>query len=164
MKRLVLLRHAKSSWSDPSLADFDRPLNKRGKRDAPAMGLRLANLGIDPDQIISSPAKRARRTATAVAAALDFPREEIEFADAIYGADCDTLLDIVRGLGNADEVLLVGHNPGFTDLGNMLTDSPIDNLPTCGVVILDFDVSSWSQVGLGDGLRVAYDSPKRAPG
>ena len=162
MRRLVLVRHAKSSWKEPSLADFDRPLNKRGKRDAPVMGQRLAEQQIDPSLIVSSPARRARRTAEVVAEALDYPVDEIEFEDEIYEAGVGALLHLVRCLDDADrEVLMVGHNPGFTDLCNLLTNEPLANLPTCATVTVEFDLTSWAQVGPDSGELTRFDYPKR---
>ena len=162
MNRLVLVRHAKSSWKDLCRADFDRPLNKRGKRDAPEMGARLAEQGIDPSLIVCSPARRARRTAEALAEALDYPADEIEFEDEIYEAGVDSLLHLVRCLDDADrEVLLVGHNPGFTDLCNLLTDEAFANLPTCATATVEFELTSWSQIGPDSGELIHFDYPKR---
>jgi phosphohistidine phosphatase len=161
VRRLVLVRHAKSSWKDASLADFDRPLNRRGKRDAPEMGERLAARGADPQLILSSPARRARKTARALAAALDYPADEIEWEEEIYEAGAGTLLHLVRCLDDADgEVLLVGHNPGITDLCRLLSGAPVVNLPTCAVATLAFDRGGWSQVGPDSGELVRLDTPK----
>ena len=165
MRQLVLLRHAKSSWKDHTLADYDRPLNKRGKSDAPVMGERLAARGIEPSLIISSPARRARRTAEAVADALDYPAEEIEFEEDIYEAGVHTLLHLVRCLDDADrEVLLVGHNPGLTELNNLLTGDYIANNPTCGAVVIGFDLPSWNQASPNSGEQKRFDYPKRLEG
>lgn len=162
MKRLVLLRHAKSSWKDASLADFDRPLNKRGKQDAPMMGQRLAGRGLAPDSIVSSPARRARHTARSVAEALDYPEDEIVFEAAIYEAGVADLLQVARHLDDSDdEVVLVGHNPGFTDLCNLLSGETIDNLPTCAAACIVFDLPSWGQIGPQTGELVFFDYPKR---
>lgn len=162
MKRLILVRHAKSSWKDASLADFDRPLNKRGKQDAPMMGQRLADRGIVPDCIVSSPAKRARRTARSVAEALDYPEEDILFEETIYEAGIPDLLWVVRDLDDSDdEVVLVGHNPGFTDLCNLLSGEAIPNLPTCAVACIAFALCSWDQIGPQTGELVFFDYPKR---
>jgi phosphohistidine phosphatase len=162
VKRLILVRHAKSSWKDASLADFDRPLNKRGKQDVQVMGNRLAQRGIAPDCIVSSPARRARRTARAVAETLDYPEEDILFEDVIYEAGVPDLLQVVRCLDDSDdEVILVGHNPGFTDLCNRLSGETIANLPTCAAACIAFDLSSWSQVGPETGELAFFDYPKR---
>ena len=99
MKKLVLIRHAKSSWKNPGLRDFDRPLNKRGKADAPEMGRRLALRSLMPDRLLSSPAKRAIRTAEIIAGAIGFPAGRISRMDRLYGAGVAELIGILQGLG-----------------------------------------------------------------
>jgi phosphohistidine phosphatase len=156
------VRHAKSSWKDPTLDDFDRPLKKRGKRDAPRMGERLAARGVRPDRIVSSPARRARDTAAAVAAELGWDEGAIELDERIYGASVIALLEIVRDLDDDDaHVMLVGHNPGLTDLANVLTGEEIENVPTAGVVDVTFTAESWRDVAPGGGALVDFDYPKR---
>jgi phosphohistidine phosphatase len=162
MKRLTLVRHAKSSWKDPELTDFDRPLNKRGKQDAPLMGERLAALEQRPELLVSSPAKRASKTARLIARELKIPDEQLIFKPEIYEAEPDALLEVVRGLDDRwEHVLLVGHNPGLTDLGNLLADCGIENIPTCGVLCLDFDAEGWQSLGPKSGILVFYDYPKK---
>ena len=137
MKKLYLIRHAKSSWKDLFVDDFDRPLNKRGKKDAPLMGKRLKEKGIKPDLIISSPALRAKTTAQVIAKELGF--KEIVYDEKIYEAEEETLYEIVKNLDSRYKtVFLVGHNPGL----NMLAEKLVglnDNIPTCGVVEIDLD-------------------------
>ena len=146
-RRLTLLRHAKSDWSDQSLRDFDRPLNKRGKRNAPAMGQLLKDRGISPDLIISSDANRAYTTARLVAQELGYPDENILLNHAMYLAAPGTLLEVLADSGKQHEhVMLVAHNPGMTELANRLSDASIDNLPTCGVFFVDADIENWHQV------------------
>lgn len=162
MKRLYLVRHAKSSWDDPDLADFERPLNKRGKRDAPFMAQRIAELGARPDIIISSPAKRAILTARAFADALEYPHNNIVQDKAVYLADVSGLLQIIRSIDDSNEqAMIFGHNPGFTSLANFLGKRSIDNIPTCGVYCLDFDDLSWSKVGRNKGTVRFFDYPKK---
>jgi len=161
MKRLTLVRHAKSSWKDRSLSDFDRPLNKRGKHDAPMMGERLAKLNIIPDQIVSSPAKRALKTAQVIAATIGYPKKKIQENHAIYEADRHSLLRIVQEFEDAfRHVMLFGHNPAFTYLANDFIREHIENMPTCGIVCIDFDVSSWADIRPGTGRLVFFDYPK----
>ena len=100
MKTLFLIRHAKSSWDDTALADNDRPLNARGKRDAPKMGKRLAKRGVKPDLILSSPATRALKTAEIIAKKLDYRRKNIVVDDRLYAVEADQLLDVIRKLGD----------------------------------------------------------------
>ena len=131
VKTLVLLRHAKSSWKDASLPDRDRPLNDRGLRDAPRIGGALAELVGTPDLVVSSPAARALATARIVAEAVGFPLEAIDVDERIYGATPAELLKVIRGLDDErNHVILVGHNPGFTELVNALSGPRIDNVPT----------------------------------
>ena len=164
MKRLVLIRHAKSSWNNPGLRDFDRPLNKRGKVDAPEMGRRLALRSLMPDRLLSSPAKRAIRTAEIIAGAIGFPAGRISRMDRLYGAGVTDLLDILRELNDGDDIVyLVGHNPGLTDLINSISSDFLDNLPTCGVFCADFEISSWQETGRHRGTRVFVDVPKQPP-
>ena len=162
MKRLYLVRHAKSSWKDPGLTDRERPLNTRGKRDAPRMGQRLAEQGVEPDLILSSPAKRALKTAKAVAKKIGYPKDRIEVRKAIYTGGPTDVLTEVRGVDDSVRQLMVfGHNPGFTELANALTEQQIDNLPSCGVFCVDFDVGPWSDVSPGQGIFVCLDYPKK---
>jgi phosphohistidine phosphatase len=162
MKRLTLVRHAKSSWKDPELADFDRPLSKRGKQDAPLMGKRLAGRDLRPELIVSSPARRARKTAKLIARELDLADERLVLEAKIYEAEPAVLLEVVRGLDDRwEHVLLVGHNPGLTELGNLLADCGIENIPTCGALCLDFDADDWKSLGPKSGTLVFYDYPKK---
>ena len=162
MKRVIVLRHAKSSWSDPGLLDIERPLNKRGKRGAARMGERLEELGIEPGLILSSPAIRALETARTIANLLGYAESRICIVDSIYGADSRELLDLIRSLDDAiSSLILVGHNPASTELANRLADAGIDNIPTCGAFCADFDVSSWSGIREGSGRTVFFEFPKK---
>lgn len=162
MKTLYLIRHAKSSWKDRSLDDFDRPLNKRGNRDAPLMGELLQERSPVPELILSSPALRAITTAHIIADAIGYPRGKILTDEAIYLASVDTLLEIIRNIHDRySSVFMFGHNPGFTDLGNELTNSQIDNLPTAGLFHVEFDLSSWQDVAPGRGRLAAFEFPKK---
>lgn len=162
MKRLVLIRHAKSSWNEPGLADFERSLNERGERDAPRMGKRLHKRGLAPDLVVSSPARRALTTAQIIAAAIDYPVAAIRTIDAIYEASLETLLGVVRDIPDSHhEVVLFGHNPGITMFANALAAVDIDNVPTCGVATIELEVDSWSAVEYGSGRLLDFDYPKK---
>ena len=162
MKVLTLIRHAKSSWKDPGLPDWDRPLNKRGKRDGPAMGQRLAERGSFADLVISSPAVRALATAEAIAEEIDYPWTEIVVDERLYGADLSEWLEVIQGLDDAlDRVMCVGHNPGLTELVSYFSAEGIGNVPTCGVVELRFDTWRWALVGHVEPVEVDFDYPKR---
>jgi phosphohistidine phosphatase len=161
MKTLILIRHAKSSWDNFDLSDFDRPLNNRGLRDAPRMGKRLKEKDLAPELVISSPANRALTTCTIISETIGFPTERIQKDKAIYHADEDQLLSIVQNLPDfADQVMLYGHNPGFTDFANHLTKSHIDNIPTCGIVACQLNITTWKEVKWGAGKLLFYDFPK----
>ena len=163
MKILILARHAKSSWQDVMLADFDRPLNKRGRKNAPEMGRRLAARGDQPDLIVTSPARRAQDTATALANALHMEGRSVSFEPAIYEAAPADLLQVIRGFDDAwQKILLVGHNPGLTELANLLAPCQLDNIVTCGLVGLEFDLRIWRDIAPGRGRMLFYDYPKKS--
>ena len=165
MKRLYLIRHAKSSWDDPKLPDFDRPLNDRGKRDAPRMGRRLAEAGHRPDVLLSSPARRAFSTAKRVARALGFRQDDILTNSRLYHADENQLLREVQAQGDeAGSLMLFGHNPGLTEFATRLCRHPFGNVPTCGVVCIDFAVDRWQEVAYDQGVLQLYDYPKKPAG
>lgn len=162
MKRLVLCRHAKSSWKDDSLADIDRPLNRRGRKNAPEMGRRLVRKGVKPDLIICSPALRAYATAVNLGRECGLRGTEIRIVDGVYNAYPLRLLEIIRGWDDVHEqVILVGHNPEITVLANLLGRLRIENVPTCGVVVLDFAVGSWVEIQEEKGSLFFFDSPRR---
>ena len=161
VKTLVLVRHAKSSWKDASLPDRDRPLNRRGKRDAPEMGRRLADLVGTPDLIVASPAVRALATARSIAEATGYPVDGIREDKRIYQAGSAEILDVIRGLEDQrDRVFLFGHNPGLTELVNELTEPAVDNVPTCGVVELLLASQRWADISRATVRREAFITPK----
>jgi phosphohistidine phosphatase len=162
LKTLVLIRHAKSSWKDASLADRDRPLNGRGERDAPKMGRRLAAWAGAPDLVVSSPAVRALTTARFIAKGVGYPVKRIVEDERLYAGDRTELLDAIRGLDDRlDMVFLFSHNPGLTDLVNALSEEPVDNVPTCGVVKFRVDADYWANVRADTVQRIDFDYPKR---
>jgi phosphohistidine phosphatase len=165
-RHLVLVRHAKSSWSDPGRADADRALNDRGLRDAPRMGARIHARGPQPQRILSSHARRALHTAQLIADACGYPRADIDIVDEIYEASPATLLTIVRALpARLFRVLLVGHNPGLTELANQLCpQARIENIPTGGVLYLDFAARDWTSIGDEPPVDWEFDYPKRDSG
>jgi phosphohistidine phosphatase len=162
-KRLTLVRHAKSDWGDASLDDFDRPLSKRGERDAPEMAARLREARLIPTLLVSSPAARAMSTAKAFAKALDYPSARIVRADAAYLASADELLEVVRSLGGqASHLMLFGHNPGISSFAARLAgDDSLGELPTCAVISLLAPVQDWSDLEVGQAALDFYDFPKK---
>lgn len=161
MKTLYIVRHAKSSWADLSLSDFDRPLNDRGERDAPRMGKRLKEKRVVPGLMLSSPAKRALATCRKIATILGYPEEKIKTDRNLYHADGDTILNTIRSISDKHNVvLLFGHNPGLTDFVNELLDAHIDNVPTCGIIACRLNIDSWSDVAWRKGEMLFFDFPK----
>lgn len=162
MKTLVIVRHGKSSWEDPLLSDHERPLAKRGLRDAPVMGARLAEWGPPVDRVISSSAVRALVTAELVTEEMGLPWDEIQVEEDLYHATEFEMLELIQEQEDyLDGLMLFGHNPGMTYLVNDLSDLDLDNLPTCGVVILQFEVESWTEVGDVLAFNAEFDYPKR---
>lgn len=143
MKTLLLLRHAKSSWKDTSLADHDRPLNKRGKRDAPRMGELLRDEGLIPGLIVSSTAKRARRTAKRAAKGSGYSGE-VQLSETLYHAGPEEFIQVLRDLPEKYEsVMLVGHNPGLEEFLEGLTGA-YRRLPTAALAQIHLEISGWS--------------------
>jgi len=162
MKTLYLIRHAKSDWSDETLSDYDRPLNHRGMKDAPLMGSYLADKGIRPDLIVSSPALRAKTTATAIAKALSYPLESIRYESDLYACDVETILSVIRDVSDDIDTLFVfGHNPEFTECANFITGGDIDNIPTCGVVEMRLLKEDWKSIGENSAELRRFDFPKK---
>ena len=162
MKTLTIVRHAKSSWDDPSLRDHERPLNKRGHRDAPEMGRRIAEHGIRPSVIVSSPAVRAWSTARAVAKATSYPYEFLEKEPLLYHASVDRILDVIAAQDErCNNLMLIGHNPGFTDFANFLVSGLTNNLPTAGVVSLEIDIDDWNLYERPPTKLLVHDWPKK---
>ncbi|RZK11741.1 MAG: histidine phosphatase family protein [Hymenobacter sp.] len=162
MKTLYLMRHAKSSWSFDDLSDRERPLNDRGRDDAPLIGQALAKRHLTVDLLVSSPAVRALSTAVLVARELKYPHDKIQVEPRIYEADLDTLLAVVHELPDAaGSVLLTGHNPTITDVANYLSPSPLSGeMPTAGVLCLHFKTEHWAEVTQANAEFYFFDSPK----
>ena len=159
-KKSLIVRHAKSDWGQAGLKDFDRPLNARGKKNAPEMGKHLAKKGIKPDAIISSPALRAITTCEIISGELGF-ENNIILEPKIYEASAQTLLNIINNFNNTDDlVVLFGHNNGITDLAIYLSDADIFNIPTCGMVLIEFPFYDWKMVSKSTGNVLFFDFPK----
>jgi phosphohistidine phosphatase len=162
MKRVTLLRHAKSSWSETGLADFERPLNKRGQRDTPIMGRRYMDKNIRPTLIVTSAARRALETAKLLARTIGYPIEFMHIEKSLYLADADTLLETIELQEDTfSDIVLCAHNPGITDLANQLTRESIANVPTCGMVIIEADTDQWSNFGTATRRLIDFDYPKK---
>lgn len=162
-KQLLLVRHGKSDWGNSHLSDFDRPLNPRGHRNAPEMASRILQKDLVPQLLVSSPALRAITTARHFSQVWYKSPEQIKEETAIYEADVTSLLKVVNKLNNKyNRVAIFGHNPGFTDFANYLSDASIYNIPTCGIVIIEFPTDDWAEVSHFGGTLIEFDSPKSA--
>lgn len=148
MKTAFFVRHAKSSWKDPSLADVDRPLNKRGLRDAPFMGGILKEEAPAIDALISSPARRAFTTATYFAQAYGLSADNIRVEPSLYFEGVDAMLKLVQSLPEKWEgVAVFSHNPDLTELANRYAPRLVENVPTCAFFRLDHPENAWASFG-----------------
>jgi phosphohistidine phosphatase len=163
MKTLFLVRHAKASPADAAMGDRDRPLSERGLRDVAAMGQRLAQRGVKPDVLLTSPAARALSTAEHLAQALGIRRKDLVVIERLYNASPGDLLGVIQGLGDEHgRVMLVGHNPGLSELANRFA-SEITDLPTCAIAEFTFAAAAtWAGIGAAEPGNVVLDHPKNA--
>jgi phosphohistidine phosphatase len=146
-RTLVMIRHAKSSWNSLTQSDFDRPLNERGENDAPIMGKRLKELGLQPDLIIASAAKRAKQTAKKIAEGIGYNKNDIQWEEKLYHCTPPVFEEVIYSINDAMKtVFIVAHNPGITTFVNQLSSAfSIDNMPTCGVVATHLDAAHWNE-------------------
>lgn len=165
MKTLYIVRHAKSSWGDPSLADHDRPLNQRGRRDAPDMAGRLRERDVKLDRLIVSSARRAQETSVFFADGLDVAAGQCETESQLYEASPEVWLRVIQGLDERWEtVMMIGHNPTITALANGLGRVDIANVPTCGVLECRYRGELWGNFGDRPAdVTVEFDYPKNLP-
>lgn len=161
-RQIVLIRHAKSSWNNPGQSDFDRPLNERGKEDAPEMGRRLKEAGIVPDLIVSSTAKRAQQTARLIADGVGYSITDIESRNELYQAPPSVFENIILSLDNKFEtVFLIAHNPGITEFADSLDPNySINHMPTCTTVGIRIDADEWSDFHKASKSVFHFDTPK----
>ncbi len=162
MKRIYLIRHAKSSWKEENLSDFERPLNKRGKSDLEFMAQRLKSFGVIPDLILSSLAKRAKTTAKGIAQIIGYNKSKIKYVDSLYESSYQTYRYILDSLDDdIDSVFIVAHNPTITEAGEILSGAILTNMPTCSIVCMEFDVDSFKEIEEGSGKILFFDYPKK---
>ncbi len=156
MKILYLVRHAKSSWKDASLSDGERPLKNRGKQDAIAMAKRLSKMMISPDLMISSPAKRALKTATIFSNILmPTSGSAIRIENNLYLASAEEYLNIIRQIDRQyDCVMIFGHNPGISETASLLSTGFYENMGTCSVIGLSFEKTRWAAIKPGDAHKL----------
>ncbi len=146
VKDVCFVRHAKSSWDHPGVRDFDRPLDKRGLRDAPLMAGKMRELGLIPDYIITSGALRALTTARYFSDEFALSPDQFEIRDEVYEASQETIFEVLRSApDHASFVYMFGHNPGFTWVANSISGVHIDNVPTCGVVHIQSILTQWQK-------------------
>lgn len=161
MKRLLMVRHAKSDWSNLRLKDYDRPLNERGKLNAPAMGKRLLDRNFKVDLIVSSTAKRAASTANRIAKAINYDKSKIEWIKELYHAEPKKIKEVIYQLENkAQCAMVVCHNTGITDFVNSLCGLITQNVPTCGMVAFEIDTDKWENFSNAPIKLIFYDYPR----
>jgi len=145
MKKLLLMRHAKSSWKNVDIPDHDRPLKKRGSKDAARMGKKLKDKGIHPDKILCSSAERAVRTAEALLEKLG-DKSEVEYSERLYMAECSTILGVLQDLpDDLKTVMVIGHNPGMEALVQLLAGK-LESLPTASIAYLQVKIDHWKEL------------------
>lgn len=162
MKTLYIIRHAKSSWADTSISDFDRPLNERGKKDAPAMAEKLLDKKLKIDAFISSPAKRAKKTCIEFCKIYEADKDNIILVNELYNAAANNFYEIIAGLDDKfKRVAIFSHNPGITDFVNSLIPSVnIDNMPTCAVFAVETYIQNWADFKTSTRKFLFLDYPK----
>lgn len=161
MKSIILVRHAKSSWNNPGVKDFDRPLNDRGERDSPVMARRLTDAGVIPSLLVSSPAVRAATTARNFAGVFGIHPKSIQFEEALYLAPPEVFTNLIRSLPDEhDTVFIFSHNPGITEFANRLTNTRIDDMPTCSVFAVKTDNTRWADFSEEKNEFWFFDYPK----
>lgn len=162
MKKIYLIRHAKSSWKDETLDDFERPLNGRGKRDVVFMGKRLKLFDVMPDLIYTSPAKRALKTAKELAKELECDKKRIISADTLYEGSYESYLDLIHSADDKHaSIFIIAHNPTITEVGERLSGAILSNIPTCAIVCISFDVQSFKEITEESGHILFFDYPKK---
>lgn len=159
MKTLYLIRHAKSSWAF-DLQDHDRPLGKRGRRDVGKMGRYLSENQPAPEVLISSTASRAFYTALHICDQMGIDEGKIKLTNRLFHAGSSEILEVIKEAPSCKTLAIFGHNPGFTSVANSLSNSHIENIPTCGVVGISFNVDRWSDVAFGKGTQEFFYYPK----
>lgn len=161
MKKLLLIRHAKSSWNDVSQKDFDRPLNDRGHRDAPRMAKRLLKENISIDRFVSSPALRALTTAGYFAELYDTKKKKVVQEPSLYLAGPEVFFNIISRLDDGDKtVAIFSHNPGITEFVNRLGVARVDDMPTCAIFGVEADIKSWKDFEQAGKKFWLFDYPK----
>ncbi|MCW3123759.1 MAG: putative phosphohistidine phosphatase, SixA [Flavipsychrobacter sp.] len=160
-RTLVMIRHAKSSWTNPLQSDFERPLNERGKKEAPEMGKKLKKAHIIPDLIIASSAKRTKQTAKRIAEEVGYDVENIKWEEKLYHCIPSVLEETIYEVSNSVKtVFIVAHNPGITEFVNQLVpEFKIDNMPTCGIVATHVETEEWNNFSIANKKVFLFEQP-----
>jgi len=162
MKKIYLIRHAKSSWDDTTMDDFSRPLNGRGKKDVQFMAERLKSFHVKPNLIYSSPAKRAFKTAKELAKVIGYDKEEIVCVDTLYESSYERYLELIHTTKDKHSSLfIIAHNPTITEVGERLSGAILTNIPTCAIVCIAFEVQSFQEICEESGHILFFDYPKK---
>jgi phosphohistidine phosphatase len=161
MKQLIVVRHAKSSWDSALITDFDRPLNDRGRRDAPEMAARLVKRNITINLFVSSPAMRAEKTASIFMNEMMAAPTQLQIANELYLAPKAIFYEVVKKIDDRfQNIALFAHNPGITDFVNSLTEVRTDNVPTCGIFGVIINAENWTEIETAEKRFLFYDYPK----
>jgi phosphohistidine phosphatase len=162
--RLTLVRHAKTEPARAGQEDWDRVLEPRGQRDAPEMARRMKELDSKPDRVLASPAVRAITTANIIVRELGISAQKVQQDERLYLASPKDILAVIRELGGRSRhLMIVGHNPGLTEFADRISsERSVDNLPTCAVYTLQFEIKDWSELEWSSGIDAELDYPKRA--
>ena len=160
-RTLVMIRHAKSSWANPLQSDYDRPLNERGKKEAPEMGDKLKKLGLTPDLIVASAAKRTRQTAKRIAEAVGYDKDDIKWEEKLYHCIPSVFEELIAEISDKVKTLfIVAHNPGITEFVNHLSpEFNIGNMPTCGIVGTHIKAEEWNNFLISERKVFLYEYP-----
>lgn len=162
MRNLLIIRHAKSSWDNPDLMDSERPLNNRGIKDSSIMRQVLKEKNIKIDKIYSSDAIRAKQTISIIAPELNYKEDDIEFISELYHASRKELIEFIRKIDDKFlTVAIVGHNPGLTDLTHFFIEDFDHELPTCAMLFLELNISSWRNIESNCGRLIFFEYPKK---
>ncbi len=162
-RTLVMIRHAKSSWVNPLQSDFERPLNERGKREAPEMAAKLKQAGISPDLVICSTAKRTRQTAKRICEVLGYDMANVRWEEKLYHCIPSVFEELLYEVDEkVNTVFIIAHNPGITEFVNQLSPAfSIDNMPTCGITCAHFDTDEWNMFNSADKEVFLFEYPDK---
>ncbi|ARU48893.1 SixA phosphatase family protein [Sulfurospirillum diekertiae] len=162
MKKIYLIRHAKSSWKDETIDDFERPLNSRGKRDVAFMGKRLKLFDVKPDIIYTSPAKRAEKTAKELVKEMNYDKKKIKLIDTLFESSYEQYMELIHATDDHySSIFIIAHNPTITEVGERLSGAILSNIPTCAIVCISFEMESFKEITEESGHILFFDYPKK---